>query len=161
MSAGPLPGVIRRSALGENLSGDECRALAAAMSLQTLADGDPLFEEGETHDSLFLLACGRLAVKRGVAAGEELTLHIMTPGAIAGEMSFVDGTPHIATLRSVGESEVYVLRREDFESLVESDPWLVYRIMTAIIRTVHETMQRMSQQFVELQNYVTKSHGRY
>lgn len=161
MTAGPLPGVVRRSALGEDLTEEDCQALAGSMTVRKLEDGEALFEEGESHDSLFLLACGRLTVNRGVAAGEELTLHVMTAGAIAGEMSFVDGTPHIATLRSAGESEVYVLARADFESLVESNPWLVYRVMRSIIRTVHATLLRMSQQFVELQNYVTKSHGRY
>jgi CRP-like cAMP-binding protein len=161
MTAGPLPGVIRRSALGEDLGEGDCKTLAGIMTVRTLADGEVLYEEGDAHEILFLLACGRLTVNRGVAAGEDLTLHVMHAGAIAGEMSFIDGTPHIATLRSAGKSEVYELRREDFEKLVETNPWLVHGVMRSIIRTVHATMLRMGQQFVELQNYVTKTHGRY
>jgi hypothetical protein len=37
----------------------------------------------------------------------------------------------------------------------------VYRVMRAIVRTVHEIQRRISMQSVELANYIYKQHGRY
>ena len=47
------------------------------------------------------------------------------------------------------------------ESLLDGHPHIVYRIMRAIVRRVHQAQQRLSAQAVELNNYIYKQHGRY
>jgi CRP-like cAMP-binding protein len=80
---------------------------------------------------------------------------------MAGAMGFIDGTVHSATLRALCDTEVYTLERSAFESLLESHPALVYKVMRSIIRSVHSTLMRMNRQFVEMNNYIMKEHGRY
>jgi CRP-like cAMP-binding protein len=152
---------LQASALGKVLSSGQCRVLAQALSARTLADGEVLINEGEKDESLFLLRSGRLAVTRDVAGGDQLTLHVMKPGDLAGEMGFITGDEHIASLHALGETEVLVLPRRRFEELVETHPRLVYEVMRTIARSVHNTLARLNAQFIELQNYVTKTHGRY
>jgi CRP-like cAMP-binding protein len=53
------------------------------------------------------------------------------------------------------------LDRRQFESLLEREPQIVYRVMRAIVRHVHQVQHRLSAQSVELTNYITKQHGRY
>ena len=45
--------------------------------------------------------------------------------------------------------------------LLHEEPDLVYKVMRAIIRTVHGILRRMNAQYVEMQNYITRQHGRY
>ena len=90
-----------------------------------------------------------------------MTLQLLRKGDIAGEMGFIDGREHSATLRAVGATEIYSLRRKDLESLLDSHPKMVYRVMRAIMRTVHAILLRMNVEFVELNNYIMKQHGRY
>jgi len=104
---------------------------------------------------------GMVAVIKESGAGDEELLHVLKPQELAGAMGFIDGLEHSATLRSVGESKVYSLERDKFESLLASDPVLVYRVMRAIIRCVHSIVRRMNSQYVELTNYITKQRGRY
>ena len=82
-------------------------------------------------------------------------------GDLAGEMSFVDGTSYRSSLVAVGGARVLGLAREQLESLLSTHPAVVYHVMRAIIRTVHETQRRLSHQAVELSNYIYKQHGRY
>lgn len=152
---------LQASPLGKELSADDCAVLAQVMSPRSLVDGEFLFREGGRDDSLYLLRAGRLAVTRDVAGGEQVTLHIMKAGDLAGEMGFITGDEHIASLHALGVTEVLVLEREGFEGLIESHPRLVYEVMRAITRSVHNTLARLNAQFIELQNYVTKTHGRY
>lgn len=153
--------IVCNSALGIELKKDDCQALAKIISTRKLSDGEVLFKEGSIDDSLHVIISGRLAVTRNTGGGDYVTLHILQSGNFAGEMGFVDGKEHSATLRAVGGTEVYSLRRQDLESLIETNPRLIYRVMRAIIRAVHSNLLRMNQQFVEMSNYITKEHGRY
>jgi len=76
-------------------------------------------------------------------------------------MSFVDGMRHETGLRTLAESQVLSLRREDFERLVANDSALVYKVMRAVVRAAHQLMHRMNIQYIELSNYIFKRHGRY
>ena len=153
--------IVCMSPLGIELQQDDCRALAKVITTRKLVDGEVLMAEGSTDDSLHVIIGGRLAVTRSVGGGDHVTLHVLKSGDFAGEMGFVDGKEHSATLRSVGATEVYTMKRQDFESLIETHPRLVYRVMRTIIRATHSNLLRMNQQFVEMSNYITKEHGRY
>jgi CRP/FNR family transcriptional regulator, cyclic AMP receptor protein len=100
-------------------------------------------------------------VTRVTGTGDAVTLHLLKAGDIAGEMGFLDGDPHSATLRAIGGAEIYSLTRDALEKLLEGHPRLVYNVMRAIVRTVHSILLRMNLQYVELTNYITKQHGRY
>lgn len=152
---------IKTSMLGELLTESEATELAARMSAQSLEDGQWLFQQGDRDDTLYLLSSGKLAVSRDVTGGEQLTLHVIKPGQLAGEMSFVTGDPHIASLKALGACTVLALKREQLEAMLSTHSHLVYQIMRAVVQSVHRTLSRSNQQLVELQNYVTKSHGRY
>lgn len=161
MSARDHGQILQDSPLGAGLDAQDCAVLAAILETRQLEDGEVLIEEGGRDDSLYLLKSGRLAVTRDATGGDHVTLHVMKAGDLAGEMGFVTGDKHIASLNALGPTEVLVLRREQFEALVSSHPQLVYQVMRAIARSVHNTLSRLNQQFIELQNYVTKTHGRY
>jgi hypothetical protein len=44
---------------------------------------------------------------------------------------------------------------------LSAHPEVVYRVMRAIVRTVHEIQRRISMQTAELTNYIYKQHGKY
>ena len=149
------------SPLGAELEADEIKALAGVISIKRLNTNDILIHEGKTDGALHIVISGRLAATRNTGGDEYVTLHILHTGDMAGAMGFIDGTDHSATLRALCDTEVYSLERSAFESLLESHPALVYKVMRSIIRSVHSTLLRMNRQFVEMNNYIMKEHGRY
>lgn len=151
---------IRASSLGEELDDQECRVLAGIMKARRLKDGQLLVGEGENDNALFLLAEGKLAVLSRYE-GQEIVVYKMKVGECAGTRAFVDRTARKATLRSMGDSVVYSLTPDDFESLLESEPRLVYKVMRALFRITHSNLMRMNQESQQLSNYISKTHGRY
>lgn len=151
---------LRRSVLGTELDPDETRLLAERMGVERLADGEVLVSEGEARRSLFLLADGHLDVGR-VAQGHEAGAYRMRAGECAGTRAFVDGSARKAALRSVGESVVMTLEPEDFESLLDDHPRLVYKVMRAIFRITHANLMRVNLESAEMRNYLTRTGGRY
>jgi len=129
--------------------------------LRDLKHDDPLIHEGQRDNSLHVIVDGMLAVTKHTGGGDWLTLHILKAGELAGELGFLDGTEHTATLRAVGDTRVFSLERESLESLLEVRPRLVYEVMRNVVREVHGILRRMNTQYVEMTNYITKQHGRY
>jgi CRP/FNR family cyclic AMP-dependent transcriptional regulator len=153
--------MIQQSPLGVELSNEQAHALAEAIKVMSLNDGDFLLEEGHIDDKLYVIANGKIEVCKQVAGGEYLGLQLLHAGEMAGELGFIDGHKHSASLRAVGECTLFSLSRSRFESFLDSDPHLVYAVMRAIFRTVHKILRRMNVQHVEMQNYIARTHGRY
>ena len=149
------------SSLGSELSQDEAGVLAELMSHRDVGDGEFLIDEGATDDTLHVLLSGKLEVVKHTGAGETASLAILRPGALVGEMSFIDGAVHTVGLRALCDSRVLSLRRKDFEGIIEQHPHLVYKVMRAVTRSAHRIVHQMNHEFIELSNYIFKQHGRY
>jgi CRP-like cAMP-binding protein len=157
----PRYDALRASRLSAELDDAQCRTLAALTELLDLKDGDVLVKEGASDDHLFIIVSGALGVVRHPQGEPPVTLHTLVAGDFAGELSFIDDTERYASLVAAGPTRVMSLRRPHLESLLSSDPNIVYRVMRAIVRTAHAIQRRLSIQSVELANYIYKQHGRY
>jgi CRP-like cAMP-binding protein len=124
---------ILGSVLGKDLTAEECNLFMGLGTVKELADGELLIREGAVDNSLHIVTDGNLAVTRGVAGGDWVTLHVLRKGELAGELGFIDGLEHSASLRAMGPTKVFSLSRDNFDPLLASNPQLVFRIMRAII----------------------------
>ena len=152
--------LVRNSSVGAELHEDEAKTLAAILGVRQLKDGELLVSEGAADQTLFILALGKLAVI-GSAEGRENLVYTMKEGECAGTRAFVDQTPRKATLRAIGIATVYSLTPNDFESLLDAQPRLAYKVMRALFRITHTNLMRMNQESHELANYISKTQGRY
>ena len=147
--------------LKEDFSHNEQLILSELFAFRSLAENEVLLRQGEQDDALSIVVSGDIMVNLETVANEEVALHHLKPGDVAGAMGFVDGDKHTATLRASKPSSVITLKREDLEGLIDSHPRIIYKLMRMIVRSVHKTVLRMDQQFVEMSNYITRMHGPY
>jgi CRP/FNR family transcriptional regulator, cyclic AMP receptor protein len=152
---------FRNSPLATELDDEQCGLLAKQVVCRSLKDGEILLKEGDVDLSLYVIANGNLAVTHETGGGDWIVLHTLRARDLAGELGFLDGLEHTATLRSIGPTELYSLDRGKLEALLDAHPRLVYQVMRSVIRSVHGTLRRMNVQYVELSNYISKQHGRY
>jgi len=152
---------LSKSKLAVELNEEERQVLAATMTLRDLRHGEVLVREGSADDHLYVVASGVLGVVRGAGLEEEVTLNAIRPGDVVGELSFLDGATRYASLVALSDTRVLGLSRDDLEDLLETHPKVVYHVMRAIVRVVHEIQRRLSMQTTELTNYLYKTHGRY
>ncbi len=151
---------IGSSSLGRELSLKECEVLAGIMNVSHAKDGERLVSEHGQEHTLFLLVEGRLEVLSEID-GEEVVVYTMSPGEVAGTRAFVDRAPRKATLRARGDVTVYTMEPDAFESLLDSRPHIVYKVMRGLFRITHANLLRMNQEKDQLSNYISKSGGRY
>ena len=152
---------LNKSKLAVEMSDDQRAALASVMTLRDLAQGEVLVREGDTDDHLYVVASGVLGIVKAAGTPNEVILNAVSPGDVVGELSFLDGATRFASLTAMSDTRVLGLSRGDLEGLLEKNPQLVYRVMRAIVRVVHDIQRRLSMQTAELTNYLYKTHGRY
>lgn len=143
------------------LDDGECGRLAGIASIVRLKKGQILIKQGKRDDSLYVVINGRIQVNRDTGAGGYVTLACIREGEMAGEMGFLDGSEHSATLQADDTTDVLQIKRKHLESLLDEHPQIVYKLMRAIAREVHEITKRMNMQYVEMSNYIHHQHGRY
>ncbi len=87
--------------------------------------GLALFHPGEAADSIYFLRSGVLGVFNiGVDGKPEFVGHIRA-GEPVGEMAFLGGAPHTASVFAMRDSEIIRLPRAGFEKLIKRHPTLM------------------------------------
>ena len=149
------------SRLGKEFSDQEAMKLAELMDMRELHANEYLISEGTADDSLHVVLEGHLEVVKRTSGDSTASIGIVREGDLAGELSFLDGEAHTVGLRAMGDTKVISLKKENFEKIVVDDPQLAYKVMRAIARSSHRIMHQMNHDFIELNNYIFKQHGRY
>lgn len=152
---------LRQSKLAAELSEEQCRVLSNLIALRDLKDGEILVAEGQSDNHLYAIVKGALCVVKNAGTADEVTLVTMSAGDFADELGFMDGAKHYASLMARGDTRVLGIEREKLESLLPTHPDIVYKVMRAIIRAVHQIQKQLSMQSAELSSYIYKMHGRY
>ncbi|MBN2886460.1 MAG: cyclic nucleotide-binding domain-containing protein [Chromatiaceae bacterium] len=151
---------FRNSPVTAGLSDEQTATLAGIACCRRLADQEILIDEGHVDNALHVICEGALAVTRDLGNGNFITMHVLRTGDLAGELGFISGRPHTATLRSLGQTQVCSVEREAFESLLPQDPWLVYQVLRNIIEVSQDILRRMNAEYVEMTKYIHR-HGSY
>lgn len=154
--------IIKKSRIGVELTDEQCSMLASLVTISEYADGDVVVAEGATDDHLRIVISGALAVAKKSGGGDGwVRLNTLTAGDLAGELAFLDSKPRYAALVALGPTKVFSLQREKLESLLNTDPLIVYRVMRSIARFAHEVLHRSGAELSELTAYLFKTKAKY
>ena len=155
---------LRNSSLSEELRDSEIDALAKIITVRDYKAGESILKPGDDtlKDTLLILGSGEVEAT-ATTGGEKVTLHLLKPGDLAGIIGFVGGSSMqiSATVVAKTDSQVLLLDRVHFESLINTQPAVVYYVMRGIVRHVHGIVRRMNMQSVQMSNYIFKQGGRY
>lgn len=152
-SAEPCSECLASSSLAAELTRGQVNALFKLAKVRRLSKNEVLISEGETDGPLFVVAKGELEVGRTGDSG--ISLARLGPGMMAGELTFVDGLKRTATVTSsANETYVFAIARKDVESILQTDPLLVYRVMRAILRSATATVGEMNRGFADSMRFV-------
>ncbi|MGA8149215.1 MAG: cyclic nucleotide-binding domain-containing protein [Gallionellaceae bacterium] len=155
---------LRNSSLTEELRDSEIELLASYITVREYKAGETILKPGDSElkDTLLILGSGDVEAT-ATTGGEQMTLHLLKPGDLAGIIGFVGGNMMqiSATVVAKTDSKVLLLDRVRFESLLNVQPAIVYYVMRGIVRNVHGIVRRMNMQSMEMSNYVFKQGGRY
>lgn len=126
--------------------GDEAiKAISALCVSRRLNPGETLFLKGDPGDALYAVRRGQIRIATGNSAGRRLTLNLLGPGDVFGEVALLDGRSRTADAVAAEPTELYTVFRRDFFNLLEKRPGVAIRI----IELLCERIRWMSAQMEE------------
>ncbi|MBD3288927.1 cyclic nucleotide-binding domain-containing protein [candidate division KSB1 bacterium] len=119
---------LKKFNLFENISHDELENISDKVSDNEVKKRDIVYLEGDTGENLYFLKKGRVKISRVNEAGKEITLTMLEPGEIFGELGLFDDQPRQTTATALEDSLICMMRRADFEQLMSNKPELGFKL---------------------------------
>lgn len=151
------------------LSRAEARVIVQAMRPLHLAAEALLFREGdaEHNDFMALVLEGHLRVEgRTAAPSGELTISVIGPGQIIGEMGVIDEGPRSASCVALTDVKLAVLSRAELMRLIEQHPaagaclaLTLARSLAARVREGNRRLHMLSQLMRAAQGELDAAHS--
>ena len=155
---------LRNSCLSEELRDAELDELAKFIVVRDYKAGETVLEPDDAglQDTLLIIGSGNVEAT-ATAGGEKVTVHQFKPGELAGILGFVGGNMAqvSATVRARTDSRVLLLNRAHFETLLNTQPAIVYYVMRGIVRHVQGIVRRMNMRTAQMNNYIFQQGERY
>ena len=105
--------------------------------VRTLAEGEPLFREGETGNEMFYVAEGSVSLAKG-----ERVLRVMNKGDYFGEMSMLTGAARTATATaSAPDTRVVAISQDNFDTILRENPAIVRSILKEMAMRLQQTSE--------------------
>lgn len=120
------------------------RQIAALAKVRRAQAGQLIFQKGDPGDALFAVKRGQVRILAGTAAGRSLTLNMLGPGDVFGEIALLDGQHRTADAVASEATELLFIPRSDFSRLLKSEPEVaagVIGLLCARIRWMSERME--------------------
>ncbi|TAK19102.1 MAG: cyclic nucleotide-binding domain-containing protein [Myxococcaceae bacterium] len=137
--------LLRTAPLLREIPLGDREALAGAFEAREFAEGEVLFAQGSEASGLFLVASGRLEVRRREDDGSELVIGGIDPGGCVGEISLVLRRPTNATVIAVEPTVALVLAPENFIGIVRQHPALLSSLYELAVSREEELIQVTAQ----------------
>lgn len=131
--------MLRNVPLFTDLSNEELKAVASLATVTRVPKKSIVVHEGENGDAMFVILEGTVKVSYYAEDGRELVLSMLESGSFFGEMSLIDAQPRSATVITVEESDLAVIRRADFERLLEQYPSITRKLLAEVVQRLRRT----------------------
>jgi CRP/FNR family cyclic AMP-dependent transcriptional regulator len=104
---------------------------------RTYAEGEVIFEEGQSGLEMFIVREGTVVLKRGDSVLEKLG-----PGSVFGEMALIDPAPRSASAVAGAPLTVAAVDERMFQQLVQHVPGFALELMRLVVRRLRREMTR-------------------
>lgn len=111
-------------------------------------EGKYVFKEGAHGGYMFFVVEGEAEVTK-LVKNKKVFIAKVTRGRSLGEMSLLDGHARSASVRALTKLTLIVLKREDFNSLLEEHPGVANRVVMGNAGLLSSSLRKTTQEFSE------------
>lgn len=131
--------LLARLPLLGGLATDQLDALSRLARVERHPAGATIFRKDDEGRGLMATLSGRIQISVPGADGREITLNIISPGEVFGEIALLDGEPRTADAIALEDCELLVLDRRDFIPFLRRSPEVAIRLLEVLSRRLRRT----------------------
>jgi CRP/FNR family transcriptional regulator, cyclic AMP receptor protein len=133
------------SPLFEAMKPDELDEVLKLSSERRVPRGASLFQKGDAGSSMMAVLTGRVRVSSVSAEGKEITLNVIDPGEVFGEIALLDGKPRSASATALTNCELLVLERRHFLPFLRRNEDLYLRLLAVLCEKLRRTSMALEE----------------
>jgi CRP/FNR family cyclic AMP-dependent transcriptional regulator len=101
--------------------------------------GSTIFQKGDEGSSMMAVLRGRVRVSAVSAEGREITLNVISPGQIFGEIALLDGKPRSADATASEDTLLLVVERRQFLPFIRQNEGIQLRLVAVLCERLRST----------------------
>ncbi|HEY8381235.1 MAG TPA: Crp/Fnr family transcriptional regulator [Microvirga sp.] len=137
--------ILRANPFFAGLGAEAIDAITTLCVARRLDAEEVLFLKGDPGDALYAVRRGRVRIATGTEAGRRLTLNLLGPGDVFGEVALLDGSGRTADAIAAEPSELFMVYRRDFLDLLERQPKVAVQIIELLCQRIRWMSDRMEE----------------
>jgi CRP/FNR family transcriptional regulator, cyclic AMP receptor protein len=141
-----VTGILRQTSLLGSVPDEELKTLAALSRLRNFRRGQVVFTRSDPGDTVIVVVSGRVKVTVRSADGGELTLAIVHPGGLLGEIGVVDGGSRTADAETLEASQLLLIPRDAIRDVCARVP----SAAQALTNSIAATLRRLTEATADL-----------
>jgi CRP/FNR family transcriptional regulator, cyclic AMP receptor protein len=141
-----VTGILRETSLLRSVPDEDLKALAAHSRLRNFRRGQVVFTRSDPGDTVIVVVSGRIKVTIRSADGGELTLAVVPPGGLLGEIGVVDGGSRTADAETLEASELLLIPRDAIRDVCARVP----SAAQALTNSIAATLRRLTEATADL-----------
>lgn len=102
------------------------------------AKNSVILMEEELGSALFVIITGKVKVARSSTDGREVILTILSESDFFGEMAILDGLTRSATVSAIEDTELFMIQRNDFITLLKTYPEISIALMQELTKRLRD-----------------------
>ncbi|WP_168203425.1 diguanylate cyclase [Oceanispirochaeta crateris] len=118
------------------LSPKDLQNLYSHMNEETFLEGQPLFNEGDKGEVMYIVLAGSVSILVNTPSGDPIEIAEIKEGNFLGEMSIFDSSERSATCTPKSDTRVLSLKSTDFYDFIKTNPKAGISIMHRMLHTV-------------------------
>ncbi len=138
----PLP-------LFKDLTPAELANVAPLFFEKAYTKNSTLFVEGMTGEILYVIRTGSVNITKK-SGSQEIVLATLKEGEFLGEMSLIDNRPRTATARVAEESNLLVMTKKAFNTLLEKQPSTALKILLFFLKIANERVRKANESIKQI-----------
>ena len=123
---------LKQVKLFSDLNDAEMDEMDKMTRMEAFKKKQPIYLPGDPGDFVYLLKSGRVKISKIGDDGKELTLAILEPGEIFGEVEVLEEAPRDTVAEVLDDAHICLIRREDFEAFLKSRPQCSFKLTKLI-----------------------------
>lgn len=131
--------LLRRVPLFKSLSDGDLERILNLTNFKKYSRDDVILFESEEGSLLFIIAKGSVKISRISDKGKEVILAILRSGDFFGELSLLDNQKRSANVIAIEDSELLVLRREDFLDIIKKHPLITISLLRELAKRIRSS----------------------
>lgn len=136
---------LRTSPLFQAMLPEELDAILGFATERRCRRGQMIFQKGDTGSSMMAVLSGRVRISAVNADGKEITLNVINPRQMFGEIALLDGEPRSAAASAIEDTSLLVVERRHFLPFLASNQTLASRLLAVLCERLRNTSLALEQ----------------